>query len=131
MPGLQCLVAVGQVKARQDVGNQRGKGPAVHLGLGDFGMAVNAATGAASGCVFADVGPRGHVGEGSIALAEALGIPSNPRRGGVGNGILYVVFAGSAAGWPLDRNAVESNASKLFEAWGGMAMLRAVMPEYC
>src|SRR5205085_10460126 len=27
-----------------------------------------------------DVGPRGNIGEGSVALANALGIPSDPRQ---------------------------------------------------
>lgn len=99
--------------------------------LGDFGYVVRPSAAKASGGVFADVGPKGHVGEGSIALAEALGIPSSPRHGGCSGGVLYVVFSGSAAGWPLDRSEVETRATALFTAWGGMDLLRAVLPDYC
>lgn len=41
---------------------------------------------------FADWGPHDRIGEGSIALAKALGVPPNPRNGGVADGILYIVF---------------------------------------
>lgn len=45
--------------------------------------------------VAGDVGPR--FGEGSIALAKALGIPSNPRHGGVGSGVEWRTYPGIAA----------------------------------
>lgn len=35
-------------------------------------------------CVVADRGPRSKIGELSIAAADALGMPSSPRNGGVG-----------------------------------------------
>lgn len=47
--------------------------------------------------VVGDLGPATHLGEGSIALASALGIPSNPRRGGVVSGIRYRIYPGVAA----------------------------------
>lgn len=48
--------------------------------------------------VVADVGPRNKVGEGSIALARALGIPSSPRSGGVAaNVVHYQIFPGVPA----------------------------------
>jgi len=37
--------------------------------------------------IYADIGPKNHLGEGSIALAEALGIPSDPKRGGTSRGV--------------------------------------------
>lgn len=52
--------------------------------------------------VVGDIGPSNHLGEGSIALAKALGIPSNPRRGGVDDGVLYTIFPGeSCPGYEL------------------------------
>lgn len=42
-----------------------------------------------------DVGPRW--GEGSIALANALGVPSNARHGGVGSGVEWRTYPGIAA----------------------------------
>lgn len=49
-------------------------------------------------CVVADVGPRSKVGEISIALAAALGIPSSPRSGGLESaGVKYEIHAGVPA----------------------------------
>lgn len=36
-----------------------------------------------------DVGPKDKIGEGSIAAAEALGIPSSPKSGGTDNKIIH------------------------------------------
>lgn len=45
--------------------------------------------------IFGDAGPAAIIGEGSFAMAEALGIPSNPSTGGVDSGVTYLVFTGS------------------------------------
>ena len=50
--------------------------------------------------VVADVGPAGKLGEGSIALAKALGIPSSPRNGGVSSGVSVQVWRNTSKGWP-------------------------------
>jgi hypothetical protein len=63
--------------------------------LGDFAVVMNLETGARCGAIWADIGPRGKLGEGSIALAKALGIDSAPRTGGCRAGILTVLFPGS------------------------------------
>lgn len=47
--------------------------------------------------VCGDIGPSTHLGEGSIALARALKIPSNARRGGVAHGVTYTFFPGVPA----------------------------------
>lgn len=41
-----------------------------------------------------DVGPSKKVGEISIATADALGIPSSPKSGGVSSGVHYEIFPG-------------------------------------
>lgn len=48
-----------------------------------------------------DVGPA--IGEGTIQLAQMLGIPGSPKSGGVPNGVIWRVFPGVAgpAGLPL------------------------------
>jgi hypothetical protein len=43
----------------------------------------NTSNGRSACAMVFDAGPGNHVGEGSIALARLLGIPSNPRNGGV------------------------------------------------
>jgi hypothetical protein len=45
--------------------------------------------------VFVDEGPSDIIGEASVAMANALGIPSNPKTGGADSGITYIVFTGS------------------------------------
>jgi hypothetical protein len=45
--------------------------------------------------VFGDEGPATIIGEASYAMAEKLGIPSNPSTGGVDSGVTYIVFTGS------------------------------------
>jgi hypothetical protein len=97
--------------------------------LADFGFAANPSNGRSAGCVFADTGPKGKIGEGSIALATLLGIPSSPKNGGVSHGIVYVVFRGSKAGWPLTVTDIALKATEKFEAWGGLAKLKQGLPE--
>jgi hypothetical protein len=69
--------------------------------IGDLAVVIRPETGAHACAIVADTGPPGHIGEGSIALANAIGIPSNVRSGGVSHGIVYVVFPGSGQGRPL------------------------------
>src|SRR5437016_6219019 len=50
------------------------------IALGDLAVVINEANGRSAYAIFADVGPRGRIGEGSIALAGELGLPANPRH---------------------------------------------------
>lgn len=45
--------------------------------------------------VVGDTGPRDIIGEASYAMAEALGIRPDPRRGGTDSGVTYIVFEDS------------------------------------
>jgi hypothetical protein len=75
--------------------------------------------------VHADQAPKSGFGEGSIALAEKLGLPSNPRAGGIGQrALLYVVFP-DRLGFPANARAVEDAAGTAFARWGGMPRLQA------
>ena len=105
-------------------GNQRGGAR-----LGDFAAVVNRANGNLSYAILADLGPKGHLGEGSIALAEALGIDSDPRQGGTDGGVMYVVFPNSGNGTPRPIAEINSESEGLFETWGGMAQIEACFPE--
>ena len=96
--------------------------------LGDFGVVINSNNGKSAYAIFADLGPRNKIGEGSIALAERLGIASNPRRGGASRGVVYVVFSGSGNGRPRSLDEIESEGKSLFENWGGMRQLDACLP---
>ena len=105
------VVIPGRLDAK--VGNQR-------IELGDLAVVIRPQTGAHASAIVADIGPPNHIGEGSIALANALGIPSNVRTGGVAEGIVYIVFPGSGQGRPLSQQDIDQKGASLFSKWGGM-----------
>lgn len=78
--------------------------------------------------VYADVGPANKIGEGSIALAAALGIPSSPKTGGTAHGIIYIVFPGSQKGWPLSQPEIDQYAATIFAKWGGLEKAKDCFP---
>ena len=66
--------------------------------MGCQGFATNIRTGQRAPFVMGDEGPSSRFGEGSIALAEALGIPSSPTTGGTDDHIIaWQIFPGQAA----------------------------------
>ncbi len=96
--------------------------------LGDFATVVNLQNGNISGAVVADVSaPNLPVGEGSIALAEALEIDSSPRHGGKDGDVAYLIYPGSGNGKPRPLEEIVANSKQLFEAWGGMDKLKACL----
>ena len=94
---------------------------------GDFGFVINTENNMTSGCIFADVGPRGKIGEGSIALAEAVGISSDPRGDGTESKFIYVLFSDSSMGWPLTVDFINTHSKELFDQFGGIQRLRDVI----
>ncbi len=90
--------------------------------LGDIAVVVNLWNGNYSYAIFADVGT---LGEGSIALANNLGISSNARHGGAWWGVLYLVFPGSGDHRPKTIDEIDRTAQKLLSDWGGVAQLGA------
>jgi hypothetical protein len=97
-----------------------------HARLGDFATVVNLRNGKSSGAIVADVTDASlPLGEGSIALAKALGVDWNPRTGGVERpGFFYVVYPGSGNGTPRTTEEILANSQRLFAAWGGFDRLR-------
>lgn len=98
--------------------------------LGDFAVVVNARNRLMTFAIFADQGPRDKIGEGSIALAELLQIPSSPKTGGVDGDIIYVVFPGSGNGQPRTAQEIHREGERAFNLWGGPRRLAACFPEY-
>lgn len=96
--------------------------------LGDLAWVVNTHNGASSPAMFVDWGPRDHLGEGSIALAKALGLNPDARRGGTGDGIVTIVFPGSGNGKPQPLAAFAPGARRLFNEWGGDKRLMSEYP---
>jgi len=92
--------------------------------LGDFGIVANVKTGRWSAGICADIGPRYKIGEASIAAANAIGIPSSARTGGISAKIVrYLIFCGSGDRRPKTAEEIAANGSRLFEEWGGMDQL--------
>ena len=80
--------------------------------------------------MYGDNWPTPKVGEGSIALANALGIPASPRDGGAEVGISYLVFPKSRTKpWGSEETLEElrREAEKLFMAWGGIEQFTACL----
>ena len=88
--------------------------------LGDFAVVMNLRNGKWSYAIYADIGT---IGEGSIALADKLGIWSDARRGGESDGILYLVFPGSGNLQPRTIDEIQNEAEKLLHDWGGIERL--------
>lgn len=97
--------------------------------LADLAMVAYWPTARLQAAILADSGPPGKLGEGSPALAQALGIPSSPRDGGASRHVAVVVFPGSRTepAWPRDVAEFQARAEALFAAWGGVERLRAVL----
>jgi len=103
------------------------------IALGDMAVVINERNGRSSFAIFADTGPSRQIGEGSIALAKALGLPSDPRFDTTESGLLYMVFPGSGRGPGKLRTLGEINeeTAALYESWGGKEQLQAcsLLPE--
>ena len=78
--------------------------------LGDFGVVMNLRNGKSSFAIYADIG---RLGEGSVALANALGIWSDARRGGESDGILYLLFPGSGNLKPRINADIQKEGERL------------------
>lgn len=95
--------------------------------LGDMGVAYNTKTQDNDAMIYADIGPQNKLGEGSIALAKALALNSDPRKGGTEAKIIcYWFIPGSSKGWqPVD--SWWHHALNLFGKWGGLKRLKEVL----
>jgi hypothetical protein len=95
-----------------------------HAKLGDFAMVVNLGNHKMSGAIVADESASDlPMGEGSIALANTLGINSNPRTGGIEHGIAYVIYPGSGNQSPRSTREITHISSARFREWGGLTAL--------
>ena len=86
---------------------------------------VNLQNGKVSGAIVADQSaPDLPMGEGSIALAVALGIDADPRRGGVEKGVAHVIYPGSGNGKSRGLKEIGSNSREYFRKWSGIEKLK-------
>lgn len=97
--------------------------------VGDFAVVINLQNRKQCFAIFGDgSGGQDRVGEGSIALATALGVPSDARHGGVESGLLYLVFPESGNRKPRSIDEINTEAGRLFEGWGGSQQVTACFP---
>lgn len=61
--------------------------------------------------VVGDTGPAGIIGEASYATAEALGIDPDPRTGGAGSGVTYILFRDSVVS-PIESHGAAVTAGE-------------------
>jgi len=96
--------------------------------LGDFATVVNLRNGKIAEAIVADESaPELKLGEGSIALAKALGIDSNPRYGGTDRGVAYVIYPDSGNGKPRALEDIIANSKRRFQMWGGLDKLNVCL----
>lgn len=95
-----------------------------HARLGDFAMVERG--GKRVFALVADTGPKDKLGEGSIALADALGIASSPRAGGARSGVRYVVFGKSGNRRPRPVEELEREGQRLLDAAGPSGLQRCL-----
>jgi hypothetical protein len=81
-----------------------------HIKIGDVGVVRNMRNWHYAFVIVADIGPADKIGEGSIRLANWLGIPSSPRKGGVADSVKYLLFPKSGLGKPLPLWMIDSIA---------------------
>lgn len=69
--------------------------------------------------IVGDKGPTGVVGEGSMALAKALGIDPSPTHGGAASGVTYLILPGSRdSAPPRAAAAIQDKGEVLFRKAG-------------
>ena len=103
--------------------------------LGDFAVVVRKTTGDMSFAVVGDLGPRTKLGEGSVALHQALGNdpfvkrPDGNIRAWIGispHDVVYVIFPGSRkSGKLMTRALIDQEGRTHLARFGGEARLRA------
>lgn len=98
--------------------------------LGDLAMVFNNKTGKMSWALYADIGPSNELGEGSMALCDALGINSDPKTGGESKEVIAMIyFPGSYVDWPAKLEDLSAVAYQLFDDWGGYDSAKALLPQ--
>ena len=101
--------------------------------MGDVALVAYWPSAKLQAAIVADAGPAGKLGEGSIALAERLGIPSSAKDGGASRHVAAVLWPGSRREprWPRTAEDIEAQVADLLASWGGVERLRKVLAGAC
>ncbi|MBS2003483.1 MAG: hypothetical protein JST44_18350 [Cyanobacteria bacterium SZAS LIN-5] len=87
--------------------------------LGDMALVRNKDNGRMAIAVFADVGPRNKIGEGSIELARELGLNPSPTRGGTNkNSIEYLVLPNTHGARPRNEQELMARIAEQRRRFG-------------
>jgi hypothetical protein len=99
------------------------------VALGDFAYAYNLKNKKGIAAIAGDVGPRGKVGEASIAVAKALGGTGNVKHGGGidAENIVYLVFPTSGNGKARPAAEIEREGARLLKEWGGIEQVEGAL----
>jgi hypothetical protein len=92
------------------------------IDLGDY--AAVSYSGRTAYAIIGDHGPRGVVGEGSVALARSLGIPSDANRGGADGGVQYLIFPQSRDSEPSRSAASIQTRGRALRTEAGLEMAK-------
>lgn len=96
---------------------------------GDLVYVKNTVTGLDCYAYFADTGPGGKLGEGSMYLADQIGLNSSPKTGGTSSGIIdYIVFpqSGMGQGTHLTVAEIDSMGQAELNAAGGTGLTSCI-----
>lgn len=100
-----------------------------NIQLGDVAYVYNTQNGLGSFAIFADVGPSGSLGEGSMQLAQRLGINSNPKTGGISNPVIYYIIfphSGFGQGKIPSNTQIDSIGNAHFYPAGGLSIIPCI-----
>lgn len=85
--------------------------------LGDIALVINKKNNKRCFAIFADTGPGNKIGEGSIYLAEQLGLKSSPKNGGASSDIVFILIKNSGKRKVLSKEEIqEIGKAKLTDA---------------
>ena len=88
------------------------------IACGDIAAVINPANGLRAFAMVGDFGPEDKFGEGSIALAQSLGIDAHPDSGGTKDSLLYFFFPGSRYLNAFSKEELSSKGSELLRKSG-------------
>jgi|GEM_PF-1596559 len=91
---------------------------------GDIGYVYNRKTKKGCYAILGDVGSDQKLGEGSIYLAQQLGINADPRTGGQEDGVVYMVFPFSGNGAARSLAEIKTIGEKLMQKAEGVTFIK-------
>jgi len=102
--------------------------------IGDIGYVYNTSTGQGCYAIYADSGPAGSLGEGSIYLATQIGVNPNARTGGTSQAIIdYIIFPNSGSGQGTIPTTTQINniGTTQIATVGGTGITACLSPGSC